>query len=60
MSKYASAVQISCNDKKGDAKSIFGVMGLGAKKGDVITVTVEGDDERVAAGEIEKFLGSNL
>lgn len=59
-SKYASAVQISCNEKKGDAKSIFGVMGLGAKKGDVLTVTVEGDDERMAAGEIEKFLGSNL
>lgn len=59
-SKYASSVRIDCNDKQGDAKSIFGVMGLGAKKGDVITLTVEGDDEKVAAGEIEKFLGSNL
>lgn len=59
-SKYCSAVQISCNEKKGDAKSIFGIMGLGAAKGDTITVSIEGTDEKEAAEEIEKFLRNNL
>lgn len=59
-SKYSSAVQISCNGKKGDAKSIFGIMGLGAAKGDTITVSAEGADEKEAAGEIGKFLQDNL
>lgn len=59
-SKYSSRVQIECNDKKGDAKSIFGVMGLGAKKGDTVTVAVEGDDEKEAAAEISSFLKNNL
>ena len=59
-SKYSSAVQISCNGKKGDGKSIFGIMGLGAAKGDTITVSVEGADEKEAAKEIEKFLKDNL
>lgn len=59
-SKYSSVIHISCNEKKGDAKSIFSVMGLGAAKGDTITVSIEGTDEKEAAEEIEKFLKENL
>lgn len=34
-------------------------MGLGAKKGAEITVTVDGEDEEIAA-ELETFLKENL
>ena len=35
-------------------------MGLGAKKGAEITVTVDGEDEEIAAAELETFLKENL
>lgn len=59
-SKYKSTIWIACNEKKGDAKSIFGIMGLGAAQGDMITVTVEGDDEKSAAAGILEFMQNNL
>ena len=36
------------------------LMGMGIKKGDEITVQVEGDDEEAAAAAIEAFLKENL
>ena len=36
-----------------NAKGVLGVMGLGAKKGAEITVTVDGEDEEIAASELE-------
>ncbi len=36
------------------------VMGMGIKCGDTVTVTVEGDDEAVAAEAIEKFFKENF
>ena len=36
------------------------VMGLGIKQGETITVTVEGEDETVAAEEIAAFLNENV
>lgn len=59
-SKYSSAIQISSHDKKGDAKSILGIMSLGVAKGDTITVNIEGTDEKEATQGIEKFLQANL
>ena len=43
-----------------EAKGVLGVMGLGAKKGAEITVTVDGEDEEIAAAELETFLKENL
>ena len=45
--------------KKGDLKRIFGVMALGVKKGEEITVTCEGADEDAAAA-LEAFFKANL
>jgi phosphocarrier protein HPr len=42
-----------------NAKGVLGVMGLGAKKGAEITVTVDGEDEEIAAAELETFLKEN-
>ncbi|MCI9465150.1 MAG: HPr family phosphocarrier protein [Lachnospiraceae bacterium] len=59
-SKYSSAIRISHREKSGDAKSILGVMGLGACKGDMITMNIEGADEKEAAWGLKQFLQNNL
>ena len=56
----ASSITIAKDGKKGDAKKIFAIMGLGAKQGDEVTVIVEGEDEEKAAQTIEAFLKENL
>ncbi|PLS25795.1 HPr family phosphocarrier protein [Bifidobacterium imperatoris] len=58
--EYESSIIVSYNGKSVDAKRIFGVMGLGVKQGDEVTVKVEGSDEDKAAAEFEQFLKENL
>lgn len=43
-----------------DAKRIFGVMGLGVKCGEEITVCTDGENEEAASAAIEAFLKANL
>ena len=43
-----------------EAKKLMALMGLGVKKGDTVTVTVEGGDEETAAIKIEEFFKNNL
>lgn len=57
---FESDVNISKDGKTVSAKKIFGIMGLAAKQGHEITVTVEGADEDAAAAELEAFLKNNL
>lgn len=55
-SKYESSVYIVSGNKKVNAKSIMGMMGIGLVSGESITVVTEGSDEVEAAEEIEKYL----
>ena len=57
---YKSAITIDNGAKKADAKRIMAVMGMGTKQGMEITVTVDGEDEEVAAAAIETFLKENV
>lgn len=57
---FQSDIKIAKGDKTADAKRLFGVMGLGVKCGDEITVTAEGTDEDKAASELKAFLEANL
>lgn len=57
---YQSSVKIAKGEKSADAKRIFGVMGLGVKAGEEVTITVEGADEDTAAAELETFFKENL
>ncbi len=57
---YQSSVKIAKGEKSADAKRIFGVMGLGVKTGEEVTITVEGADEDTAAVELETFFKENL
>ena len=56
---YQSSVKIAKGEKSADAKRIFGVMGLGVKTGEEVTITVEGADEDTAAAELETFFKEN-
>ena len=55
---FKSDINIEAEGKKVNAKGVLG--GLGAKKGAEITVTVDGEDEEIAAAELETFLKENL
>lgn len=55
-SQFASRVYIEVDTKKINAKSIMGMMSLNVSGGEELTVVTEGDDEEVAAKEIEKYL----
>ncbi|MED9904481.1 MAG: HPr family phosphocarrier protein [Lachnospiraceae bacterium] len=57
---FSSAITISKDGKTADAKRIFGVMGLAAKKGQEIIMTADGADEDEAICKIEEFLKANL
>lgn len=57
---FESSVTIAKGDKSADAKKIFGVMGLAAKQGDTVTITVEGEDEEKAAEALQEFMKKNL
>lgn len=58
--KYTSKVTIEKDGKICDMRKLMAVMGLGIKQGETITVTVEGEDETVAAEEIAAFLNENV
>ena len=58
--KFQSDIKIKKGEKEADAKRIFGIMGLAAKKGDEIVLTADGADEVDAIAAIEEFLKANL
>ena len=60
ISQYQSEVMISKGDKAANGKRILGLMGLGVKMGDVISVTIEGPDEDDAMQRLKAFLFVNF
>lgn len=58
--KFAAKVTIEKAGREVDAKRIMGVMSLGAKNGETITVKVEGEGEEQVAQELEIFFKENL
>lgn len=58
--KFQADIKIKKGEKEADAKRIFGIMGLAAKKGDEIVLTADGADEADAIVAIEEFLKANL
>ena len=57
--EFTSSVTIAKGDKSADAKRIFGVMGLGVKTGEEVTISADGADENQAVTDIEKYLSNN-
>ena len=58
--RFQSEIKIKKGEKEADAKRIFGVMGLGVKQQEEITVTAEGVDEEEAIETLKTFLKHNL
>lgn len=58
--KLASVVMLDRQGQKCNAKKIFGIMALGVKKGEEITVTVEGDTENEDYDIVKEFFEGNL
>lgn len=57
---FPCSVTICKGDKEVDAKRILGVMGLGVKCGEEITIKADGDKEESAIDALKKFLEENL
>ncbi len=55
-SQFESSIYVEHDSKRVNAKSIMGMMTLGLPAGEEVKVTVDGNDEELAMGEIEKFL----
>lgn len=58
--QYTSAITIEKNGKTCDMRKLMGVMGMGIRQGETITVTAEGEDETAAIEAVEKFLTENV
>ena len=58
--KYASTVHFSLGERTVDARRIMGLMALGVKQGDVVKLTVEGEDEDLAALKLKAFMWENF
>lgn len=59
-SKFECGVKISTTERTVDAKRIMGVMGLGVKYGNTITMAFDGPDEEEAAKALQQFLAETL
>lgn len=57
---FKSDIKIEKDGKAVNAKTIFGVMGLGVKKDMEVKVTAEGEDEEQAIEELQKFFSESL
>ena len=57
---FPCKVTIAKGDKEVDAKRIFGVMGLGVKCGEEITIRTDGEQEEEAIAKLSSFLQENL
>ena len=58
--EFVSDIKISKGEKTVDAKKIFGIMSLAAKYDEKVKITVNGEDEDLAAVELEKFFKENI
>ncbi|MFD2615459.1 HPr family phosphocarrier protein [Paenibacillus gansuensis] len=57
---YPCTVQLEKDGKRFSAKSLVGVLSVGAKQGDLITVVAEGERENEAVQEIGAILEAVL
>ena len=58
--EFKSDIKLTVRGKTVDAKRIMGVMTLGAKNADELTITCSGADEDAAIEALTKFVTENL
>lgn len=58
--KLKSNVTLGANGKEASGKKMIGVMSLGVKCGQTVSVKIEGENEEEEAKSFEEFLKENL
>lgn len=58
--EFQSEITVSNKGKSESLKKLFSVVGLDIRYQDIVTVTIEGPDEDVAAEEMLAFFEENL
>ena len=56
----SSRLNIECKGKTADLRKLLALMGLGVRCGDTVTVTVEGDNSKEDAEQLEEFFKNNF
>lgn len=59
-SKYSSDVKVIKDGQEYNAKSIMGILSMGAAKGDVLTIQAEGQDEEEAVKNLVDLVSNQL
>lgn len=57
---FVCKVELEAAGKIGDCKRIFGIMSLGIKQGQTVTITFDGEDEVMAYEVISRYIQNNL
>lgn len=57
---FQSEIMLEANGKRAGAGKLMAVMAMGIRKGQQVTVTIEGPDEDAAAAALEEFFRKNL
>lgn len=58
--KFKSFISIANDTDEADITKLLKVVAMSVKKGDTVLINVEGDDEELAAGEMEDFFRKHL
>ncbi len=58
--KFQSSIKITKGERTVLASQLMMIMSLGVKKGEEVSVTIEGEDENEAYTAIESFFQNNL
>ena len=57
---FSSTIMIDNGQKKVNAGKLIALMSMGIRKGDTVTVSIEGADEDLCLAHIRKFFEKNL
>ncbi|MCR5290936.1 MAG: HPr family phosphocarrier protein [Treponema sp.] len=57
-STFKSKITLQCNGKEADCKKLFSILKMGIKKGDLITLIFDGEDEEEAFTTITAQIGA--
>ncbi len=60
VAKFKSEVKVTLREKVADARRIFALMGLGAKKGDELLISISGEDEDEVTEKLKEFFSENF
>jgi len=58
--RFSSNVLCTKDGRQADAKSILGILTLGANKGAIVTIRAEGEDEAEAIAALKQLIEDNF